>query len=155
MRRLYFAYGSNLKWDRLRRRVPRAEPAGIGWLAGHAVAFDKRGRDGSGKANLSPAPDARVWGALYRLHLEDFARLDRFEGGYERVEVRVARPGGGLVEAITYRSGRLLDAPVAFDWYRRLVLEGAREHGLPEEHVGRLESLPWRADPGGTDVDRD
>ena len=82
---LYFAYGSNLKRERLLERVTGALPAGIAWLADFAVVFDKRGADGTSKANLAPRFGARTWGALYTLSEEDFDRLDRFERGYARL----------------------------------------------------------------------
>ncbi len=41
----------------------------------------------------------------------------------------------------------LTDEPVAFDWYKRLIVEGAREHGLPGDWVATLERLPEKPDP--------
>ena len=37
--------------------------------------------------------------------------------------------------------------PVPFDWYCALVLEGAREHGLPEAYVAELASQRCKRDP--------
>ena len=34
-----------------------------------------------------------------------------------------------------------------FAWYKRLMLAGAREHGLPREWLALLEALPERHDP--------
>jgi hypothetical protein len=135
---LYFAYGSNLKRERLLERVTGALPAGIAWLADFAVVFDKRGADGTPKANLAPRFGARTWGALYALSEEDFDRLDRYERGYARLAVTVIGADGAPVPALTYRSERLLHGVPPADAYLRLVLEGAREHGLPEEHLRAL-----------------
>ncbi len=147
MRDLYFAYGSNMSSRRLRERVPEARPIAPAHLLGRSLALNKLGRDGSAKANLVEAPDARVWGVLYELELLDWERLDPYEGGYERVRVEVVRAGGVLVEAGAYVSSRLTPDPVAFDWYRELLLEGAREHGLPVDYQALLASLPARPDP--------
>lgn len=135
---LYFAYGSNLKRARMVERVPGAVPAGIAWLADHAFACSKLGRDGSGKANLHAAEGVRVWGALYRLRVPDLALLDRYEGGYERVQVEVRLPSDEALAALTYCSTRLTDDPTPLPWYRALILEGAREHGLPAGWIDRL-----------------
>jgi len=145
---LYFAYGSNLKRERMEARVPGARPVGSALLRGWRWASNKHGRDGSGKANLEADPTARVWGALYRLAEGDLDRLDRFEGGYVRLSVEVEESGGALRQAWTYRSNRRLEDERPFAWYLALVLEGAREHGLPEDWVNALAAWPRRPDPG-------
>ncbi|MDJ0787997.1 MAG: gamma-glutamylcyclotransferase family protein [Myxococcota bacterium] len=141
---LYFAYGSNLKSERLFDRVPGSRLLVPARVADHTLRCDKRGADGSGKANLHPLPGEWVWGVLYALPDDGFERLDRFEGGYERVEIQISCDAPGLERATTYRSLRLTADPTPFDWYRQLILDGAREHGLPESWVARLEMLPAR-----------
>jgi len=144
---LYFAYGSNLKIARMCARAPSARPAGIAVLPGYRLVCNKRGADGSAKANLQPAPEEETWGALYRLSAADLLELDRFEGGYQRIQLPVWRPGGEALEAETYRSQQLTDDPVPSEEYRTLLLEGAREHALPPAHQARLAALPWRPNP--------
>ena len=146
MRALYFAYGSNLKLARLRGRVPSAQVVTTARLHGYRLALDKRGSDGSGKANLCREPGSRVWGVVYGFGLQDWAALDACEPGYERIAVGV-EAGERRLRAETYVALRLTREPVAFDWYKRLILEGAREHGLPDEWLERLERLPQRPDP--------
>jgi gamma-glutamylcyclotransferase len=53
MRVRYFAYGSNLDLARMRARAPAVGLIGPALLQGMRLAFDKRGGDGSGKANLA------------------------------------------------------------------------------------------------------
>lgn len=141
---LYFAYGSNLKIERLRRRVSSARALEAAHLPGRRLALNKRGRDGSGKANLVADPDTLVWGVLYEIEAVHWVDLDAFERGYERVCVEVATAAGASVAAQTYEARDLTDQPVAFDWYVRLIVEGAREHGLPADYVALLEDLPRR-----------
>lgn len=31
---------------------------------------------------------------------------------------------------------------LAYTWYKRYVVEGAREHGLPEGYIAQLEAVP-------------
>jgi gamma-glutamylcyclotransferase len=142
---LYFAYGSNLSPARMRERIAAAEPLGAARLAGFCLRLDKRGADGSGKANLCADPEREVWGALYRFDASEWPRLDAFEPGYERIEVEVVCLGSARA-AHTYLSRRLTPDPVPFAWYKRLLVEGARAHGLPEEWVRTLEALPERTD---------
>ncbi len=145
MESLYFAYGSNLDPSRLAGRVGRAEPRGAARLAGHRLAFDKPGRDGSAKANLRPQPGGLVWGVVYALDPDDWARLDRFERGYDRVEVSVDGAARSL-RVQTYRAARSC-AALPFAWYLALCVAGARQHGLPRHWVEQLRATPVQPDP--------
>ena len=143
MHEAYFAYGSNLASRRLLARVPGARARGRARLGGWRLVADKPGRDGSAKLNLVRDPTARVWGALWELAAPDLARLDRYEGSYERVEVAVDGDAGRL-GAVTYAS-RLRGAPPGLDRaYKAFILEGAREQRLPPAWLALLESLPER-----------
>jgi gamma-glutamylcyclotransferase (GGCT)/AIG2-like uncharacterized protein YtfP len=143
MRALYFAYGSNLSSARLRLRVASARVVGAACLRGYRLTCDKRGADGSGKANLCSDAAGRVWGAVYALDPADWPVLDACETLYTRIGVRVEARDRELT-AQTYRSDALTGDPVPFAWYRRLILEGAREHDLPEDYLRALEALPSR-----------
>ena len=139
----YFAYGSNMSSARMHSRVPSARVHGIGCVAGFRLAFDKLGADGTGKANLVPDPGFLVWGVVWSFPDPEWATLDRFEPGYARREVEVTCAGSSL-RAQTYVATLLTDDPVASAQYKRLLAEGAREHGLPREHLARIESLASR-----------
>ena len=140
---LYFAYGSNLCADRLRERAPSARECGAAHARGFELRLDKLGADGTAKANLHAAPRGEVWGALYTLDREEWTRLDDFERGYMRIEIEVTLASGERALAQTYRSDRLTDASAA-GWYKQLIVEGARTHGLPPEWCAWLEALPAR-----------
>lgn len=143
---LYFAYGSNLKLERMAKRVHSARPAGTAWLTGYRIACDKPGADGSGKANLRACAGSRVWGVLYTLDPDHWPALDAFEPGYERWAVEVSC-AGRILSAHTYLS-RVASADLPpFAWYKRLVVEGAREHGLPDDWLRLLEAWPERGNP--------
>lgn len=143
----YFAYGSNLLIARLVERVPGARVRGIGHLAGHRLVCDKVGRDGSAKANLERHPEALVWGALYDLPAGGLDLLDPFEGGYARFEVGIQTPSETHIAAVTYVSEKRSDDRTPFDWYREMILDGARAHGLPADYLRALGALPSRPDP--------
>jgi gamma-glutamylcyclotransferase (GGCT)/AIG2-like uncharacterized protein YtfP len=144
----YFAYGSNLSIERLRRRVGPVVAAGTGWLAGHRLSFGKLGRDGTGKATVVVDAGARVWGALYRLPPEAFAALDCFEPGYERSVIEVVTAGERRVEAATYRAPEAAARPIPHSEYKRIVVTGAREHALPHHWIEALLRVPEHP-PGG------
>jgi gamma-glutamylcyclotransferase (GGCT)/AIG2-like uncharacterized protein YtfP len=144
----YFAYGSNLKPDRMRSRIASARFVTRARLAGFRLALNKSGRDGSGKANVQRDDDAHVWGVVYRIDLMHWPQLDTFEPGYARTEMDVETETGGALGVQTYVAHDLTDDPVAYDWYKRLLVDGAREHGLPGDYVEALKRLPHRPDPG-------
>ena len=143
---LYFAYGSNLKVERLRSRAGEVGLAGIATLAGHRLSFAKRGKDGSGKACCEVAIGDLVWGALYELSEAQLTALDTFEWGYSPAVVSLQRSDGTQVEATTYHAERFTDDPTPYDWYKQLLVEGAREHGMPADWLARLEELPSKPD---------
>ena len=143
----YFAYGSNMSSRRLRQRTPSAKALGIGRLPGHMLRWHKLGRDGSGKCDIAESGEQAdgVWGVLYRIALAEKPLLDRIEGlgiGYDEEEVRVETSDGSRA-ALTYRAKPdRIDAqlrPLA--GYKRYVLLGAREHGLPAAYVSAIERV--------------
>ena len=144
---LYFAYGSNLKATRMRERLPAARSLFPAQLHGSRLAIDKRSSDGSGKANLVIDPSACVWGFLYKIDRDAWQVLDSFEPDYARAEVEVVLRDGRRVFAQTYRSAHTAPGLVAFDWYKRLIVEGALERELPPDYVEILSSLPSVPDP--------
>lgn len=152
---LYFAYGSNLHPERLAKRAPSAVTAGVGVAPGFVLRFHKRGRDGSGKCDMVPTSRATdvVHGALYRLEAGDVAALHACEGvgrGYAVHPLRV-HGADGVVDAFTYRAapGWIDPALAPWDWYKALVLAGARYHGFAHDYVCAIEAVPSRPDPDG------
>ncbi len=152
----YFAYGSNLCPEQMMRRT------GVGagqraWLAGYRLAFNKRGWDGTGKANLVPRVQGRVWGVVYRCSPAALAVLDDYEGlssgDYVRAPVHVELDAGPVrIPAITYLAGAafLDDTLVPAPAYLARVLDGARHQGLPEVYQRLIQAaaLPTRAGAG-------
>jgi hypothetical protein len=133
----YFAYGSNLMSERMRERGAEILSARPAVLRDHRLAFDKAGRDGSGRANVVRVLGGQVYGVLYEVTQAGLETLRIFESGYDLVDVLVecARPDGGVevLAAKTFmaRADRRTDAPPSRG-YLATVLEGIREHRLPE-----------------------
>ena len=149
-----FAYGSNLCIERLRARTPSARVALVGALAGHALRWHKKSRDGSGKCDAFATDSGCdvVWGVVYELTPEDKVALDGFEGlgeDYFEKVVRVRSHDGVVVEAIAYSANPLLldEAASPYRWYKGFVTTGASQHGLPAEYRRALEAVEARDDP--------
>lgn len=143
-RTLVFAYGSNMHPLRMRTRVPGASLVGRARIEGHRLVINKRGRDGSAKANLEADAEGVVWGVLWELTDGELTELDPHEGGYERRAFESCDSTGAVIEVEAYVSDRLTDDPVPFDWYLEHMIAGARAGELPEDYVAWLESFPSR-----------
>lgn len=138
----YFAYGSNMSSDHLRSRIASTEIIGPAFVKDWRMVFNKRSKDGSGKANLVESPGDITWGVLYEINSSDKNRLDEIEGGYESVYIQAQQPDGNIIEALTYVSKKLTNDTRPYSWYKELVLSGAREHNLPQDYIAYLEGFP-------------
>lgn len=147
----YFAYGSNMSVARLRERAPSAEVVGMARLRHHRLCFHKVGTDGSGKCNIWHTGNGRdvVFGVIYEIAEADMQRLNAAENlgtGYELQTLPLELDDGGITQAQAYVAIPINDALAPFDWYHALVVAGAREHGMPEAYVQRLEAVRVIAD---------
>jgi gamma-glutamylcyclotransferase (GGCT)/AIG2-like uncharacterized protein YtfP len=139
----YFAYGSNLLVDQKERRTGRIRQAIRCRLTGYRFAFNKRGANGQIYANIIPDEGHEVWGVIYLCNPAAIKKMDEWERGYERQIVQVTTETGEQVSAETYvaDSKHLCDEGRPTEEYLSLILEGARHHGLPEDHVLAIEKL--------------
>jgi len=143
----YAAYGSNLHPVRLNARLPAAELLGTARLDGWSLEFHKRGRDGSGKCSVLPGGSG-VALAVYALSLRDLATLDAIEGvgmGYTRRVVEV--PSYGACHTYVAEAGHVDDSLTPFDWYRELVILGAKHHAFDASYIDRLTTVAAASDP--------
>lgn len=149
----YLAYGSNLHPRRLAARIGRVEFLGVTQLPGWELRFDKRGGDGSAKANLHPAPglDCRAYAAVYAVDRRQAVLLDGFEGcgsGYETLEMTVAVDRRRLHGRIYLAPSQWIAAAMRpFDWYRALIVAGARYHGFDGGYIESIREVPSQPDP--------
>jgi len=77
---LYFAYGSNLSWDQIRRRCPSARFLGVAELKNYRLCFPRKSQKGYGVASVEEIPGENVWGVVYQINEVDIGRLDAAEG---------------------------------------------------------------------------
>ena len=134
----YFAYGSNMLAERLQKRCPSANFVGIAHIEGYALVFNKKSIDGSGKATITRATvdDSILYGVLYEISSFEGHDLDRFEGrGYKKYnQFMVTKMGDGneLVTTTYIAAPSSIDEDlVSYDWYKELVLSGAKQAKLP------------------------
>ena len=152
---LYFAYGSNLCFPRLKARVPGVQARGPALLRGHELRWHKKGDDGSGKCSIvQVGGDAVVHGALFAIPRREERALDRAEGAaYSDITVSVESTLGH-VTAKTYRAreSAIDDTRRPYSWYKAIVISGAESQGLPDAYVETLRLVDAIDDP---DVERE
>jgi gamma-glutamylcyclotransferase len=143
----YLAYGSNLHPERLRRRVPSARLESRVCLTGWRLTFHKRGYDGSGKGHVIAAETAsdRVWCAVFSFPARERGPLDEAERGYGITHLTL--PDGS--RAFTYLAlpERIDTEAVPYDWYRDLIVAGARHLDAPRDYIAFLERVTAIPDP--------
>lgn len=154
---LYFAYGSNMCTGRLRRRVPSAAAPVVARLSGYTLHFHKRSDDGSGKGNVVETGNGMdiVYGVLFRIDPRQKGDLDAAEGvghGYLETPAVVMDNGGNRHEAFMYVADEssINDTLSPYSWYKRFVVDGARQHGLPLDYIAAIEAIPATEDPDRT-----
>lgn len=137
-----FAYGSNMCSGRFRAYGVSPEGKGVpAVLAGHRLLFNKKSDDESGKANVERTPKGDVWGVLYTISDADLARLARKEVGYVKRKEPVTA-GDAVLDAWVFVAANPSADPLQpYSWYRRFLIEGAREHGLPAPYTDALDTI--------------
>jgi len=148
----YFAYGSNMQRETfVVRRGMRPSRSRVGRVEGYALVFDLPvGSVERGVANLRTDPTAVIYGVLHRITTSELEVLDRTEGVpqgiYDRHEIRVFDSDEVAVTAITYVSRHRVDGRKPSPRYMGLIVEGARQHGLPVHYVDSLLAIPLAID---------
>lgn len=138
----YFAYASNMDPQTYRRRCPSAKVMGIARVPGYRLGFTRysRARRG-GSADIVPDASSEVWGVLYEVDQACLASMDKVEGvpsAYRREQVEVIASGGDRRQAITYVANRTGEYRPDRA-YLKVILRGARAHGLPDSYIQMLE----------------
>lgn len=134
----YFAYGSNLNHKQMKERCPNSKFFKRAYLEGYMFVYDGYSPYRKGAvANIIPKEKSIVWGAIWEIDDHCLKELDRYEGYphvYDRKEVCVKDDDGNEYKAwVYYREGEKEGIPSSE--YRKTILEGAKECGLPEDYI--------------------
>ncbi|HJO95999.1 MAG TPA: gamma-glutamylcyclotransferase family protein [Victivallales bacterium] len=135
---LYFAYGSNMLLNRLKKRVPSAVPLGTALLEHYTLSCSKLSKDGSTKLSVKKGTEQdEVYGVLYEINANEKKSLDKAEGlkrGYEEMNINVLFKGKN-VKAMTYYGTIENRNILPYKWYKAFVLAGARFHKFPSRYI--------------------
>ena len=151
----YFAYGSNMQTATFGgRRGITPVSAHTARAPGWRLVLDKPPLLGPapGFANLVPDAGAEVFGVVYEISADDMAHVELTEGvaidNYRRVEIDVVALAAGpaALRALTLVSDKRAPGLRPSARYMALLIDGAEEHGLPDEWIALLRSLPTAAE---------
>ncbi len=148
---LYFAYGSNMLTERLQARCPSAKFAGVAYICGYELRFSKRSIDGSGKATIveSKGSSEKLYGALFEIDSNDLSALDEAEGkGYTRENNFCVFDinNDQKIMTTTYIAEKEEAGLLPYDWYKDLIITGAKQSGLPQGYISQLEKIKSKKD---------
>ena len=136
----YFAYGSNLDPNWLKTRCPSAVVVGPALLRDYELKYlyASTSYPGGGAADIVFQRGSETWGVVYSISPKDMLELDKYEDvaerGYRRIDVLIEFDEGPE-KAVAYEVVSKLPkefAPLA--GYGRLLVNGARIHGLPQHY---------------------
>jgi cation transport regulator ChaC len=147
MSELVFAFGFNICSGRFRDyKVSPQGPGRPAVLPGHRLRFNKKSTDDlSGKANVTTQEGSEVWGVLYSIPYSDLQKLDKGEGGYQRVRLPT-KPGvqarhwygqvlfDAILRQSQYPSAKVIIALPDFPVFMNLI--GRTKHALEKLDIG-------------------
>jgi gamma-glutamylcyclotransferase len=137
----YAAYGSNLHPLRLSERISSAKLIGTSFLPDWSLRFHKRSLDKSGKCNIVSGSSG-IHIAIYDISIADKTTLDKIEGlGSGYVEISLAVPDIGECKAYAAEDSYIDNTLDPYDWYKELVLIGARAHNFPVEYIDKIDAV--------------
>ena len=140
----YFAYGSNMNWEQMKRRCPSAQFACVASLKDYRFAIARHSRlRNCGTANIFADSGGEVWGIVYEISDPDLIILDTFEDGYRREKLLVCAKDDSQrpVEVLVYIAEKEDIVPLPNPEYKRLIVEGARHWKIPETYCAMLEQI--------------
>ena len=141
----YFAFGANLNKDVFygtRKMQPKS------WERAQLHGFQVRFTEPGVMPLLEPAfasieacEGGVVHGVLYYINHSDFERLNLSEShNYSRLDMEVIGEESGSVVAKVYKSRYTKEGLKPSTRYRDVIVQGARDHGLPDDYCQMLEA---------------
>lgn len=149
---LYFAYGSNMDWSRIKERCPSGRFLCIAKLEKYRFDFTWKCKEGHGVMDIVKDDKSEVWGVVYQIDELDLGRLDKAEGyrpgksdsAYRRVETMVLE-AGDRKKPLTVATYEVVTKSNQFippnQEYKNHFVCGSRWWRLPESYIKKLEAV--------------
>jgi len=149
---LYFAYGSNLNWEKTKGIIPSSIFYGKAKLENYRLDFTRESINwGCGVADIVE-DNKDVWGVIYQFDEKDLGRLDKCEGynpnrvknAYRRIEKMVYLEGK-KDQPMTAHTYEVIDKEFGKHKpnkeYKNRIVTGAKYRKLPKEYIKFLENI--------------
>jgi len=155
---LYFAYGSNLDWKRIKKRCPSASFYCMTSLPNYRIDFTRKSSESKcGVADIVKDNNFKIYGVVYRIDEIDLGKLDKREGyipqrdknAYRRREIMVFKEDNDEepITAFTYEvEKKEFDKYKPNKDYKNLIVTGAKFWKLPEDYINFLENIETMKD---------
>ncbi|XP_054721023.1 gamma-glutamylcyclotransferase-like [Uloborus diversus] len=138
---LYFAYASNLFTKRMRLNCPSAKPKCVAELKNFRFAFIEYADLWKGGCATIVEDDVdSVWGVVWEISKEHEEALNKQEVGYTPIHVKVYKDNVEL-PCKTYQRPPCIGISKPSLIYKTVFVRGAKEHGLPEWYIKKLEAI--------------
>lgn len=127
----------------MERRVGGYPKPVTGKLHGYELKFNKKSKDGSGKANIVVNPNEVIEGRLFELTTKQFTKLEGYEKGYHREDVQI-NVGDKEISAITYLADvdKIDNSLEPSEDYLDLIVCGAHEEPqLSDEYIEKIKKV--------------
>ena len=140
----YFAYGSNLNVEQMKRRCPSAEIVCNAKLMDYQIGFPRTHRNWSGGvASVLEEKHKFVEGVIYKITDEDLVKLDHMEnvegGEYFRLKKEFVNTSDEIVESWIYIAHQMEGAPFhPSNEYIETIIKGAKTHNLSDIFIDEL-----------------
>lgn len=141
--RLYVAYGSNHNIEQMKKRCPDAEVVSVAKLTNYRLVF-------SSVLTIEPHEGSSVPVSIWRVSLDDIAKLDRYEGypwSYRKREFTITLKGRPE-RVFVYLLNEPYEETAPSRFYYKSVAQGFADFDFPigvlDEAVERAENADYR-----------
>jgi gamma-glutamylcyclotransferase (GGCT)/AIG2-like uncharacterized protein YtfP len=136
----YFAYGSNMNHEQMKKRCRNAKFIGRGYIENYNFVYDGYSFSRKGAvANIIPYEGDIVFGAIWEINEDDLKNLDKYEG-YPNVYNRkliIAKDDNGLEYNVWVYLRESQGIGMPSKEYYDIVIKGAKECNLPEDYINK------------------
>jgi hypothetical protein len=138
--KIYFAYGSNINVEQMKRRCPQAIYQGIAILKNFKFIINSRG-----VATIIRDYRSKIYGIAWLITESDELNLDELEGVkyncYYKQPVEIELLSGKIIEAFVYIA---MESSIGFPrtGYLEKIISSAKKHSFPTWYLDELSK--WR-----------
>ena len=137
----YFAYGSNLSEEQMKKRCPNSKLIGKAVLKGYKLDFTLYSSKWEGGcADIVGEENSEVWGLIYELSDNDIKKLDQYEcPAYRRVKLKVINTSDEEKEVYVYEvvNKKVFIAPS--ENYLDIIKKAAKKFNFLKEYSASLD----------------